>query len=167
MTKREKINYQILSFLYSAKKDINITNEILRSQIKDVDDDIYQSQVLGLQFEKAIAKTSPNKQWQITQVGEEELNRLKEFINNDTSSNLLKTSRITQLLAITTSVLGVIGLWFQCYFAYQQNEISLKQTEIMENDSKLKTELDTEILNFYITSSKDGKTHIDSVTIKK
>jgi hypothetical protein len=39
MTEREKINYQILSFLYSAKKDINVTNEILRSQIKHIDND--------------------------------------------------------------------------------------------------------------------------------
>ena|ERR1035437_1116261 len=84
MTGQEKIYYRILDFLKSAKRDINITDEILRNQFYDINQNMYNSAIDTLSLKKAIDKTSPNNQWQITEtIGENELIRLKNIKNLD------------------------------------------------------------------------------------
>lgn len=85
MTERERINYEILKFLNqpSVRKDINITDDILAYQVKDYDPDIYEEQINGLVLERAIGRTSANANWQITRIGEVELNRLSRELVKD------------------------------------------------------------------------------------
>lgn len=78
MTENEKICYRILDFLKSVKLDINITDEILSDRFNDISKDRYSSAIDALLVKKAIGKTSPNNQWRITELGENELSRLQK-----------------------------------------------------------------------------------------
>ena len=81
MTELEKTQYKILSFLNSSRRDINITDEILKQQFYDIDKDLYVLARLGLALGGKMGKTSANNQWQITEIGEIELNRLQTKID--------------------------------------------------------------------------------------
>jgi hypothetical protein len=121
MTERERINYEILKFLNqpSVRKDVNITDEILAYQVKDYDPNIYEAQINGLVLERAIARTSANANWQITKIGEVELNRL--------SRELVKDNPVAAKLQDEVTVLQI---------ANYKNQI--KQFEERRQDSFLK-----------------------------
>lgn len=83
MNEVEKAIYEILRFLNEnhVRKDSNITDHILRYQHAKLDRGVYDDAVTTLRMKGAIAKTSPNGQWQITEIGEIELNRLQEKLD--------------------------------------------------------------------------------------
>src|ERR1035437_4621299 len=83
MTENEKIYYRILDFLKSAKRDINITDEILRNHFYDIEQEIYNSSINDLILKNCIDKKSPNNQWRIIEFGENELARLQTAIDSD------------------------------------------------------------------------------------
>lgn len=81
MTDNENIIYEILKFLNASRRDVNITDDILRNQFYFIDNRSYDSARAALILEKAISKTSANGQWQITEIGEIELNRLQAILD--------------------------------------------------------------------------------------
>jgi|ERR1035437_1354270 hypothetical protein len=118
MTENEKIYYRILDFLKSAKRDINITDEILRNHFYDIEQEIYNSSINDLILKNCIDKKSPNNQWRIIEFGENELARLQTAIDSDITLTIkghlyrIVHNQTYQFIAATVGIISfVLFIW--------------------------------------------------------
>lgn len=88
MTEQEKIIHAILKYLAqpNIRRENNLQEEFIEAQFYDTDKDLYNSAIIVLKLENLMTRTSANGQWQISEKGEIELNRLQEKIDAIKSS---------------------------------------------------------------------------------
>jgi hypothetical protein len=174
MTESEKIQYEVLRYfnLPETKANEKVTREMINNCYSVEDKELLRKSIEGLILFKAIAKTSKYVEWQITESGLKQLERLRsEIIKNDPIAidinnelrelqiNFYKNENKRMILGFIFGIITVCIGAFATHFL-QESPKSSKHNKV-SNDSSLP------IQNIYITISKDGKIKTDSLKIKE
>lgn len=176
-----EIETKILQRINKLKGDPNATDEVLQREFGYDLNDIKDA-VNSLNGKKFIYQENDTNQtnlgmraWKIAPGGEKKVNEIQDKIDIEKNRvDIEKNSRSTNYLAwatFGTAFLGAFGVFFQCYFANEQNskierQIQIQEKQLKQQEKESKSILVPQTQNIYITISKDGTVKLDSLKIR-
>jgi hypothetical protein len=131
MKDNESINYRILKYLneqYVRENDhLGSANETVKA-IPDIDHSYIKISLYGLATHNAVCK-DPNDFYKITPEGEKELNRLQASIDAENNKIASENNvKIAKIASITLSLITLVAVLTQCYYAGVQSSASQSQS---------------------------------------